>query len=537
VTKLIIYRGEARYSEVSLTGKTMTVGRSAENDVVLEDPGKGVSRAHAELRPEGDKYRLVDLNSQNGIWVSGKRVPSVVLTPGVVAAMGPYRVAIDAVSPLTQPFTPIKDAVPDTGTELFSRLPPMPAEPPAPPLPPPVAVVDGPGALLDSTDPLNALPAAPPPPVKAAPAPAVKPSLTPAAKPSGTATVRTSSSGGSPTKMLAAAVGALVLVAASGFGAYKFVQHRRAAQPVWDATIAANLVNSGQCQEALDKQINVALQANPNDATALALKQKCTAPPPAPAPLTPVVVPPVVDPKVANTQKLDAAEASIAANTCQPALDSINEVLAQDPNDERAKALAAKATACLTPAPPIPAKAAPSGETGVKIAVVDGVEVKQGENRAAYTARVGDLKKRYDDAVTALQDQHYAEAMRGFDSLPPNYRDAAQQRASAQASMRSDANRAYASAQAAEQRQEWTAAVQGYQRARALDPSRDVSADVARVTELRAKAGQTACQNGDAAFLLSHNSEAAKEYQKVIELLPSGDACYVKAKERLARIR
>src|SRR5690242_19295030 len=100
---LSIYRGEALISQVPLTGKTIRLGRGKDNDVVLEDPGKGVSRTHAELRAEGDRYRLVDLESQNGIWVSGERVPSVLLAPGVVAVMGPFRVAINAASPLTQP--------------------------------------------------------------------------------------------------------------------------------------------------------------------------------------------------------------------------------------------------------------------------------------------------------------------------------------------------------------------------------------------------------------------------------------------------
>jgi predicted component of type VI protein secretion system len=543
VTKLIIYRGEARHSEVPLTGKTMTIGRSADNDVVLEDPGKGVSRAHAELRAEGNKYRLVDLNSQNGIWVSGARVPSVLLTPGVVAAMGPYRVAIDAASPLTQPFTPVKEPFPDTGTELLSRASLTPAEAPVPPVAPspaPVAVVDGPGALLDNTAP-EPTPAGAAPPPKPPPPSTATPPAKPAAKPSGTATVRNPSAASSGSaKALVGLVVAILLIAASGFGAYKFVEHRRAARPVWDATLATNLVNSGKCQEALDTQINRALQANANDAQALSLKQKCATPPP-PPPLPQVDVPPVKDPKVANTEKLDSAESSIAANSCQAALDLINEVLAQEPTDERATALAAKANACLNPAPATTtaARANPPAEPA-KPQPVDGIEVKPGETRTVYTARVTAVRKQYDDAVTQLQDQHFTEAIKTFDALlaqAPGYKDAAQQRAAAQNGLRNEATRAYQSGQAAEQRQEWNAAIQGYQRARALDASRDVSADVARVVDLKAKAGQAACANGDAAFTLSHNSDAATSYQKVLELLPTSDPCYARAKQRLQIIR
>ena len=542
MTKLIVYRGEARHSEVPLTGKTMTIGRSADNDVVLEDPGKGVSRAHAELRAEGNRYRLVDLNSQNGIWVSGARVPSVLLTPGVVAAMGPYRVAIDAASPLTQPFTPIKEPLPDTGTELLSRAILTPADAPVAPVAPPpapVAVVDGPGALLDNTAP-EAAPAAPPPPKPAVPSTAKAPAK-PAAKPSGTATVRNPSAATSGSaKALVGLVVAILLIAASGFGAYKFVEHRRAARPVWDVTLATNLVNSGKCQEALDTQINRALQANANDPQALSLKQKCATPPPPPT-LPQVDVPPVKDPKVANTEKLDSAETSIAANSCQAALDLVNEVLAQEPTDERATALAAKANTCLNPAPATTtAGRASAPAEPAKVQPVDGIEVKPGETRIVYTARVTAVRKQYDDAVTQLQDQHFTEAIKAFDALlaqAPGYKDAPQQRAAAQSALRNEAARAYQNGQAAEGRQDWNAAIQGYQRARALDASRDVSADVARVVDLKAKAGQAACANGDAAFILSHNSDAATSYLKVLELLPTSDPCYARAKQRLQIIR
>jgi tetratricopeptide (TPR) repeat protein len=249
----------------------------------------------------------------------------------------------------------------------------------------------------------------------------------------------------------------------------------------------------------------------------------------------------VKDPKVANTEKLDSAEASIAANSCQPALDLINEVLAQEPTDERATALAAKANACLNPAPATTtAGRASAPAEPAKPQPVDGIEVKPGETRIVYTARVAAVRKQYDDAVTQLQDQHFTEAIKAFDALlaqVPGYRDAPQQRAAAQTAIRNEAARAYQNGQAAEGRQEWNAAIQNYQRARALDASRDVSADVARVVDAKAKAGQAACTSGDAAFIYSHNTEAATFYQKVLDLLPTSDPCYTRAKERLARIR
>src|SRR5690349_14248951 len=101
MAKLIIFRGETQVQEHELKEQTVRIGRGAQNDVVLEDPGKGVSRHHAEIRFEGGRYTLVDLESQNGIWVSGTRVPSVVLQPGVTAALGPFRLMMQAPAPVS----------------------------------------------------------------------------------------------------------------------------------------------------------------------------------------------------------------------------------------------------------------------------------------------------------------------------------------------------------------------------------------------------------------------------------------------------
>ncbi len=49
-----------------------TIGRSRDCDVVLED--SGVSRRHAELRPEGAAWTIEDLGSTNGVRVNGMAI-------------------------------------------------------------------------------------------------------------------------------------------------------------------------------------------------------------------------------------------------------------------------------------------------------------------------------------------------------------------------------------------------------------------------------------------------------------------------------
>jgi pSer/pThr/pTyr-binding forkhead associated (FHA) protein len=63
-----------------LAGERMTIGRSRECELVVDDPN--VSRRHAEVRRAGDSYVLVDLDSTNGVEVNGKRVKRLDLSDG-----------------------------------------------------------------------------------------------------------------------------------------------------------------------------------------------------------------------------------------------------------------------------------------------------------------------------------------------------------------------------------------------------------------------------------------------------------------------
>ena len=88
----------------------MRIGRGAENNVVLEDPEKTVSRFHAELRPEQGGYVLFDLNSQNGIWIDGQRIQRQTLNPDRTGQLGNFRIHIDggASAPRRPPKRPRK---------------------------------------------------------------------------------------------------------------------------------------------------------------------------------------------------------------------------------------------------------------------------------------------------------------------------------------------------------------------------------------------------------------------------------------------
>lgn len=72
----------------------VTVGRRPESTLQLADPN--VSRNHAEIRPHGNGWVLVDLGSTNGTRVNGARVSSHELTEGDEIAFGNTIVRFEA---------------------------------------------------------------------------------------------------------------------------------------------------------------------------------------------------------------------------------------------------------------------------------------------------------------------------------------------------------------------------------------------------------------------------------------------------------
>jgi signal transduction histidine kinase len=63
--------------ELQLTADLYSLGRSSDNDIVVED--SGVSRRHGRLVRDGDGYRVLDLGSHNGTFVNGQKVTSATL--------------------------------------------------------------------------------------------------------------------------------------------------------------------------------------------------------------------------------------------------------------------------------------------------------------------------------------------------------------------------------------------------------------------------------------------------------------------------
>jgi len=75
--------GETRHE---LPAHPVVIGRSKDCEIRVSDPN--VSRRHAEVRPVGAGFTVVDLESTNGIEVDGKRVRELELTDGTRFTLG-----------------------------------------------------------------------------------------------------------------------------------------------------------------------------------------------------------------------------------------------------------------------------------------------------------------------------------------------------------------------------------------------------------------------------------------------------------------
>lgn len=86
--------GERR---LPLTASPVGLGRSLDNDVVVEHPR--VSRRHAQLRQREGRWWLIDLGSANGTAVNDQPVSEAALQPGDVISLAGVEILFEAQTP------------------------------------------------------------------------------------------------------------------------------------------------------------------------------------------------------------------------------------------------------------------------------------------------------------------------------------------------------------------------------------------------------------------------------------------------------
>lgn len=90
---LTIQEGKDLGRQYAFDQPEVSIGRTAENDVVLYDPG--VSRRHAVIRAEGAGFVVQDQGSANGTQVNGNPVNEEALQTGDLVSVGPVVFAFE----------------------------------------------------------------------------------------------------------------------------------------------------------------------------------------------------------------------------------------------------------------------------------------------------------------------------------------------------------------------------------------------------------------------------------------------------------
>jgi DNA-binding NtrC family response regulator len=84
--KLVVVQGPDRGQEITVEGTHVLIGTHDTCDLILTDPT--VSRRHAEIIVQEERYLLRDLNSTNGTSLGGTPVLEAFLTPGARIGIG-----------------------------------------------------------------------------------------------------------------------------------------------------------------------------------------------------------------------------------------------------------------------------------------------------------------------------------------------------------------------------------------------------------------------------------------------------------------
>jgi pSer/pThr/pTyr-binding forkhead associated (FHA) protein len=88
MAKLILKFRDAMLQEIPIAKSSITIGRVDKNDIKIEN--LAVSRQHAQILQDGDRYIMEDLNSLNGTFVNEKRVMKCILRNGDEILVGKH---------------------------------------------------------------------------------------------------------------------------------------------------------------------------------------------------------------------------------------------------------------------------------------------------------------------------------------------------------------------------------------------------------------------------------------------------------------
>ncbi len=179
--RLVVLSSNFAGSEFELSRPQMIIGRTDENDIVINH--RSISRNHAKLvrEPDTGRYTVSDLQSSNGVRVNGQDYGKVELRRGDVIDLGHVRMRFVEAG---EEYVFTRDAIEDVPEEGRSRslwvalivaaallcgiaLYIFVVRPPSTPANPDTPPRNGSGSDIAITAPIDAAPETPPPPVDA----------------------------------------------------------------------------------------------------------------------------------------------------------------------------------------------------------------------------------------------------------------------------------------------------------------------------------------------------------------------------------
>lgn len=96
--RLVLFAGHLPSKEFNLNKTVMKIGRTEENDIVLDH--KSISREHAQIIYENGVFKILDMKSANGVLVNGEQYAKTELKNGDIIELGHLKLKfIDEKSP------------------------------------------------------------------------------------------------------------------------------------------------------------------------------------------------------------------------------------------------------------------------------------------------------------------------------------------------------------------------------------------------------------------------------------------------------
>src|SRR5215470_14245849 len=92
MSKLVLKFENAVLQEVAVGRKEVSIGRSPDNGIVIDNPA--VSHYHARVFNEEGRLMLEDFGSLNGTFLNGQRVKMAMLKPGDSVAIGKHTIVV-----------------------------------------------------------------------------------------------------------------------------------------------------------------------------------------------------------------------------------------------------------------------------------------------------------------------------------------------------------------------------------------------------------------------------------------------------------